>query len=336
MGGSTIQIAVLLLVVGVSGAAAGVLLGLKISSRRVRRVTTDAQAAVNDITSRKDQLAAELSDAETLAEQLQAEVARVRTALQSAHDKTKVLAKNVLTLREERESTKIRVSTLQDSLLTVKKQTLSLQREFGKVGDFYKRELSKSLQKRKAVETEIERMRAEHNSIVTLVESATQEHGSPKELITAAQLRMGQLEVLERNANKLEAENAELRKEAVQMKQKYNSARRDLEGMDELRIHNKQLVQCVEALENSRQQHEEDAEKFRDQADQKEQLSETLKLKLADLEENFADMERQQSQALRHARDATMVPASSANDPSNRAHDGPQDVVDMARYTKRS
>ncbi|MDJ0701261.1 MAG: hypothetical protein QNJ07_15545, partial [Woeseiaceae bacterium] len=63
---------------------------------------------------------------------------------------------------------------------------------------------------------------------------------------------------------------------------------------EELRLHNKQLVRCAEALEDSRKEHEADAD--------------TLRLKLDDLEKNFADMERQQNEALKDARKAAVVP----------------------------
>ena len=140
------------------------------------------------------------------------------------------------------------------------------------------------------------------------MESATLEHGSAENMLIAAHLRLGQLDVLERTVNKLEAENEQLRREAIQLTQKFDARERDLAELEELKLHNKQLVQCVEALEDSRKEHESDAEKYRKQADQSEELSETLRLKLDDLQKNFADIEEQQDRALEDARKAPVIP----------------------------
>jgi phage shock protein A len=127
-------------------------------------------------------------------------------------------------------------------------------------------------------------------------------------MIVAAQLRLGQLQVLERNMSKLEAENEDLSREVVQLRRESEARERDLSELEELRIHNEQLVRGVEALEGSRKQYETDAERYRQQADQSEKQSDTLRLKLADLEENFVAIEKQQDQVLKDAREASVVP----------------------------
>ena len=179
-----------------------------------------------------------------------------------------MLASNVLTLRTERENTKIKVSSIQNALVSVKQQTAAPQTEFEKSRKFYKRELMKSLQQRKQLEEEVGQARAEQEAFAKTVESSVLEHGSAENMVAAAQLRLGQLQVLERNVNKLEAENTQLRKDALELKREYEARDRELAELDELRLHNKQLVRCVEALEDSRQEHETDAERFRQQADQ--------------------------------------------------------------------
>jgi hypothetical protein len=211
-------------------------------------------------------------------------------------------------LRSERENTKIKLSALQNALGSLRKQTAALQSEFEKTQEFYKRELVKSLEKRKLLEKEIEEARSEQESFANLVESSTLEHGSTENMIVAAQLRLGQLKVLERNVSKLEAENAQLRRDALSVQQDLEPRERDLKELEELRIHNKQLVLCVEALEGSRKAHETEAERYRQQADESEKLSDTLRLKLDDLEKNFADIEKQQDQALESVREAAVVP----------------------------
>jgi len=335
MGGSIPQIVLHALPAGVFGIVIGVLIGAAISKRRIGQMTGLDQTRLDEVTRQRNQLATEVSKSRSTIEALRAEVTKGRAELKSALEKTKVLARNVLTLRAEREDTKIKISTMQNSLISVKQQTLALQREFDKVGEFYKGELVKSFQKRKVLEDELETARFEQESFAKLVESSVLEYGSSDEMIAAAQLRLGQLDVLERNVNKLEAENAQLRNDAIRMKQDYEALERDIAKLDELRIHNKQLLRCVESLESSRKQHEHDAERFRDQADQSEQLSETLRLKLNDLEKNFADMEKQQHQAIKHARKAAVVPTSTTNKPFRKEAEDRQEVIDLARYSNR-
>lgn len=335
MGGSIPQFALYVLAAGAFGVVTGLLVGAVISKRRIGQLTNECQIRLDDVTRQRDQFATESSNSRSTIESLQARVANGRTALEAASEKSKLLAKNVLTLRAERQNTKIKISTIQAALSSVKQQTVALQREFDKASEFYKGELVKSFEKRKLLEEEIEKVRSEQESFAKLVELSVLEHGSPNKMIAAAQLRLGQLDVLERNVTKLGVENAELRNDAKRMKQEYKALEKDLVELDELRINNKQLVRCVESLESSRKQHEYDAEQYRDQADQSEQLSDTLRVKLNDLEQSFADMDKQQRKAIKHARNTAVVPTSSTKMSSPKEIDGLQDVVDLAKYSNK-
>lgn len=336
MGGSIPQLVLSLLATGVLGIVAGLLIGALINKRRIGELSNAAQAKLDDVSLQRDELATELSRSRSKIEPLQAAVADGRTRFESALKKSKSLARNVIALRAERENTKIKLGTMQASLVSVKQQTVSLQTEFDKVGEFYKGELVKSFEKRKLLEQELENTRSEQESFARLVESSVLEHGSPDEMITAAQLRFGQLEMLQRSVKKLEAENTALRDAATRMKRESEAMERDLAQMDELRINNQQLVRCVESLESSRKQHENDAERYRDDADQSEQLSETLRLKLSDMEKNFADMEQQQQQALKHVRKAAVVPTQGAKNTSGNEVDDLQEIANLSHPSKRS
>ncbi len=303
------QIVLLLAAAGL-GIVAGFLIGSAIAGRRANRFAIEAEARFSGVASERDHFAKGLYSAKKKIKSLQADVASRHDEMQSISQKSKTLARNVLALRAEREDTKVKITTLQKALVSVKQRTLALQREFDKVGDFYKGELAKSFDKRKTLQKELEKLKSEQESFAKLVETSVLEHGSPKEMITNAHLRLEQLKVLERNVEKLEKENQQLRDEAVNMKRDYDALRKDLKELDELKIYNKQLIECVESLENSRQQHEQDAAKYRNDAAQSEQLSETLKLKLEDLEKNFAEIENQQHMALEHARDAAVTSES--------------------------
>ncbi len=294
------------------GLALGGLLGwfiqAAISKRRIGQLTSETLTKLEQVTARKEQVLAKYAKARSKVEQLQAADSRHRTDLESALSKSKVLAKNVRVLRKERETTKSKLSTLQNALVTLRQQTSQLQTEFEKSREFYKRELLKSLQRRQEMEEEVMAVREEQASFAEQVESSVLEHGSEENMVIAAQLRFGQLEVLERNISKLETENTHLRNQATQLKQEIDARDRVLADFEELKLHNQQLVRCVEALEDSRKESEADAERFRQQADESEKLSDTLRLKLDDLEKNFADIEKQQSQALEDAREAAVVP----------------------------
>lgn len=290
----------------------GVLVGWSfqavISRRRIDQVRREAQAKLGVITSEKDEFANAYSRAQSRIEQLEANYAKRRTDLKSLLRKSKILAANVVTLRTERENTKDKLSTIQNALVSLREKSAALQTEFDKTREFYKRELMKSLEKRKVLEKDLREARAEQEAFLKRVESSTLEHGSAEDMIAAAQLRLGQLEVLERNVSKLEVENAELRNDAIQARLQLEARERDLKALDELKLHNRQLVQCVEALEGSRQAHEADADRYREQADQSEKESDTLRLKLEDLERNFADIEKEQHSALEDARNEKVVP----------------------------
>jgi len=308
MDSSVIPIALYLLGGGIVGAVCAWLVQAIISKRRLEQVASSAQTNLNNVTVQRDLFAKKYSKSRTRIESLQASISQRRTEVKSAVKKSRLLARNVLTLRKERENTKVKLGAMQDAVGSLRQQTNALQTEFEKTQEFFKRELVKSFEKRKLLEKDVQEARSEQESFAKLVESSTLEHGSTENMVVAAQLRLGQLQMLERQVSKLDAENAHLNRDITRLRQEFSSQERSLAEIEELRIHNKQLVRCVEALEGSRKEYETDAEKFREQADMSDKLSDTLRLKLNDLEKNFADIEKQQDRALKDARKAAVVP----------------------------
>jgi chromosome segregation ATPase len=308
MGSSIFETALYVLGGGILGALCGWLVQAMIGKRRLEQVTNAALTKLDAVTVQRDRYANKYSRSRESIQSLQAALAKRSTEFKSVLKKAKLLTRNVVTLRTERENTKIKLSTMQKALGSLKQQTTALQSEFEKTQSLFKRELLRSFEKRKQLETEVQEARAEQESFANLVESSTLEHGSTENMIIAAQLRLGQLQVLERNVSKLEAENTQLNRDIVRIRQEFAAQERSLAELEELRIHNKQLVRCVEALEGSRKEYETDAERYREQADQSEKLSDTLRLKLDDLEKNFEDIEKQQGRALKDARKAAVVP----------------------------
>ena len=308
MGSSIFETALYAIGGGILGALCGWLVQAMISKRRLEQATNAALTKLDAVTVQRDRYANKYSRSRESIQSLQAALAKRSTEFKSVLKKAKLLTRNVVTLRTERENTKVKLSAMQKALGSLRQQTTALQSEFEKTQSFFKRELLKSFEKRKQLETEVQEARAEQESFANLVESSTLEHGSTENMIIAAQLRLGQLQVLERNVSKLEAENAHLNRDIVRIRQEFEAQERSLAELEELRIHNKQLVRCVEALEGSRKEQETEAERYREQADQSEKLSDTLRLKLDDLEKNFEDIEKQQGRALKDARKAAVVP----------------------------
>jgi chromosome segregation ATPase len=308
MGGGIIHTALY----AIGGALLGALIGWSVQfvlgKRQFRQLSIALQQKFDKVVAQRNEFASKYAWSKSQLKQLDAAGAKHSAELESVLEKSRRLAKNVQLLRKEREQTKSKLGALQVALASLKKQTSDLQIEFHKTREFYKRELLKALQKRKELEAEIVTARADQEAFANAVESSSLEHGSTENMVIAAQLRLGQLQVLERTIHKLEAENEQLREDARQARRDFAARETDLVELEQLRVNNRQLVQCVEALENSRMEHEADAERYRQQADQSEKLSDTLRLKLDDLEKNFAEMEKQQLEAIDDVRNADVIP----------------------------
>ena len=308
MDGGTFQIALL----AIGTCFFGVLIGWAIQCvrgrRRISQVTSAAQGKLSEVIAQREVFASKYARSRSQRERHEAAIARQSAKLESVVKKAKLLAENVRLLRQERENTKRKLGALQNTLTALKQRTRDLQAEFDKTREFYKRELLKSLQRRKELEEDIVKARAEQDAFAKAVEASSLEHGSTENMVIAAQLRLGQLQVLERNVTKLEAENDRLRDDIRRAKAEYAAREKDLAELEQLKINNRQLVKCVEALEESRKAHETDADRYRQKADETEKLSDTLRLKLDDLEKNFAEMEKEQHEAIKDVRKAAVVP----------------------------
>ncbi len=230
------------------------------SNRGIGQLTGEGQTRLDEVTRQRNQFATEYSKLRSTIEYMQAAVAKGRTELESTLKKSTLLVKNVLTLRAERKATQIKVNTVQDSLISLKQQSVALQTEFDKAAKIYKGELVKSFEKRRLLEKKVEKARLEQESIHNSLESSISEYGSADKMVVAAQLRLGQLGVLERNVRKLETENAQLGDDATRSNQEYEALKQRIAELDELRIHNRQLVRYLESIgESGRKQHEDDA-----------------------------------------------------------------------------
>ena len=338
MDGLTPQIATYLLGSAIIGAALGWLIRGAYINRRVDQQNNEWQIKLDNYVRQRDHLTAEAVKLRSTIESQQAAVhkhetavANARTDIESAREKEKRMSKDLFTLRAEREDFKSKMTRFQNALIQVKQQSANLQNEFIKSGDFYKSELAKSFEIRKALAAKIEDAKLEHESFGNLLQSSRSEHESVNKMLASARKRLENLDDLEQKAIELEAENAQLNHDATLAKQEIETLQRDVAEMDELKVQNRELSQCLTSMENSRKQYENDAMRYKQHAGQYEQKSETLRLKLDEVEKNFADIENQQRQALKDVRKTTAVQKSNGQKPAEQERDDLQEIVGIGK-----
>ena len=338
MEGSILQIALLLLAAAVIGAAVGWLIRGGKSSRRTDQLNDEWQTKLDDHIRQRDRLTTEIASLRSTIESQQADihkheiaVTKGRTDLESAYEKEKMLSKSIFTLRAEREEFKNKVVQFQNALVSVKQRSAELQVEFVKSGDFYKAELAKAFEKRKTLEANVVNAKLEHESFNNLLQASRSEHESVNKMLASAKNRLANLDALEQDVIGLEAENAQLKHDASRTKQEIEVLQRDVAELDELKVQNRELAHCLQSMESSRRQYEDDANRYREHADQNEQQSETLQIRLDEVEQNFVDMEKQQRKALRDARSAAVAQESNGKTPPKQDHDDLKEIVGIGK-----
>jgi predicted flap endonuclease-1-like 5' DNA nuclease len=332
------QVAMYLIGSAVLGLVVGWLLHGMQTRRHIEKLGDDWQTKLDNFVRQRDHLTSEASSLRTTIESQQAAlhkneraVAKAQTELVSSREKEKLLTKDLFTLRSEREEFKTKVSTFQNALATMKYQSAELQDEFIKSREFYKAELIKALERRKALEEKIDDAKMEHESFSNLLQSSRSEKDSVNKMLAAAQTRLDNLDAIEQRVIELEAENAQLNHDATLVRQEIEVLQRDVEELDELKVQNKELAQCLTSLEDSRKQYETDANRYKKHAGQSEQKSETLRIKLDEVEKNFADMEQQQRSALKEARKPPPAPKTNGKKPPKKVKDDLQEIVGIGR-----
>ena len=327
----TSQVLLYLAAAGLVGAGIGWLIRGPSNSRLIDNLNDEWQSQLDDMIRHRDRLVAEtatlrsnIEDQEAVVRRHEAAISRGRTALDSAHEKEKLLAKDLFNLRAEREGFKTKMLRFQNALLAMKKQSTELQQEFVKSSDVYKRELAKAFEKRKVLELKVENARQEHESFSNLLQASRSEHESINKMLDSARNRLAQLDDLEKNVISLEADNAELKHDLTLAQQEIETLRRDVMELDELKVQNKELSHCLKSMEKSRRQHEEDAKRYREHAGQYEKHSETLRMQLDEVEKHFADVQKQQKKALKEARAATEPKAPSGKKTNGAAPTQPE------------
>ena len=338
MNGLTELMLIYLLGAGVAGCIVGWLLPGPLSRRKLEQQSDEWQIKLDDVIRQRDRFTVEIDGLKSSIEKHQGvvhryEIAanRAQTEIESANESAKSLSKDVFTLRAEREDFKSKVNTIQNALAAVKQQTVELQSEFIKSGEFYKGELRKSFDKRKALEEKLRDAKLEYESFSNLLNSARSEHDSVNKMLAAARTRLDNLDALEQKVIELEADNAQMNHDAARSKQRIEVLQRDIEEMEELKVQNKELAHCLKSMETSRKQYERDAHRHKEHAGQSEQNSETLRIKLDEVEKSFADLEHQQRDALMDVRKKVVAQKANGKAPPKENVDDLQEIIGIGK-----
>ena len=311
------------------GAGIGFLVHAMSGGRRLRETETDWQSrydkALRQIEKLKTQNTALEKTVETnraSAQQYQHAAMQSQTELESLQEKANTLSKNVFTLGTERDQLNDKLTGSQKQLLATQQVVRDLQAEFGKSKEFYTAQLMSAVEQRKLLEQKIDDARQEEGSLNNLLASARAEHESVSKLLSSAQARLDGLEVLEGKVVALEADNAELKHKATLAAREAESLQREANELDQLKVQNKELTQCLRSMEDSRKQYESDAQRYKVQYEEAEKKSDTLRMKLGDIEQNFVDMQQAKEDARRAGDDLNGdTPAFGLSGPDGEADD---------------
>ena len=304
MSGLDFQTILYLLVAAVLGGIVGGLIRSKQGSRSLGQLGDKWQARFDVAVRQKEKLSAENTSLKSSLEANQAVMEKhkhaavtSRTELESLREKSNAVSKKLFALSAERDELNSKLSGDQGSLNAANQRVTELKTEFVKAGTFYKAQLKSAFDQRKALERKIDDAKLDHESLSNQLMSARSEYESVNNLLASAQSRLENMEALEKKVISLDADNAQLKHEAILAARETQSLKRDAAEMDALRAQNTELAQCLQSVESSRKQYEIDARRYRSQYDQSEQESDTLRLKLGDIEKNFSEMQRDHDNA---------------------------------------
>ena len=245
-----------------------------------------------------------------------------KTELDSLREKANTLAKNIFTLGAERDQLRAKLESSAKLLHAAKLQIRELQAEFLKSRDFYTAQLKSSIEQRKLLEAKIQDSRHEQDSLNNLLEASRSEHESIGRLLASAQARLEGLEKLENKVVALEADNAELRQQATLATREAEALQHDVAELKELKSQNKELAHCLQSMENSRKQYEADAKRYRNQYEESEKQSETLRMKLGNIEQSFVAMREAEDEARQAGQEAdSNTPPFGLSEPDGEPDD---------------
>jgi predicted flap endonuclease-1-like 5' DNA nuclease len=247
--------------------------------------------------------------------------ARIRTEIESMREKEISLKKSVFQLSAEKDEFKAKVSTSQNAVNIANQRVVQVQTEFNKNQEFYKAQLDTSSEERGVLERKIKDAKSEQESLNNLLLSARAEYDSVSNMLSSAQSRLETLETLEQKVISLEADNVQLKHAATLAAREAESLRREVGDLAALKEQNRELAHCLKSMESSRKQHEDDALRYRDQYEQSEQESETLRFKIGDIEKNWQEMQQDRANAKKSANGKKKPSAFGLSKPEGEVDD---------------
>jgi predicted flap endonuclease-1-like 5' DNA nuclease len=338
MSGSIIQVGILLIAAIAAGGAIGWMLRSLRGKQQLETLHDEWQVKFADATRQRDKFHSEgnklrraVESQKALLKKHESAASSSRTEIESLREKQKSMSKDLFALGAERDEAKKQLAGQQQALISAKHQIADLQAEFANAGKLYKGELAKALEVRTSLEAKLTDSKAEEDSLANLLEAAKVESQSVNKMLAAAQSRLDNLDELESKAISLEAENAELRHEASRVQQQIEALQRGIAELEELKVQNRELSHCLKSMENSRKQYEIDAKRYREQADQSEKQSETLRIKLDDVEKNLAAMAKQHEEAQKHVREQVATAGTNGKTPPAPVIDDLTEIVGIGK-----
>ena len=320
------------------GAGLGFFVHALSGGRRLRELEHDWQSRYDKALRQIEKLKTQNTALETTVESSRATAQKYQhaamqgqTEFESLREKANTLSKNIFTLGAERDQLEDKLSGSQKQLLATTQVIRELRTEFQKSKDFYTSQLKSAVEQRQLLEQKIGDAKQEEGSLSNLLASARAEHESVNKLLSSAQARLDGLEALEGKVVALEADNAELKHKATLATREAESLQREAGELSELKVQNKELTQCLRSMEGSRKQYETDARRYKVQYEEAEKKSDTFRMKLGDIEQNFIEMQQAQDES-RRAGDGLNgdVPPFGLTEPDGE----PDDLTDIVGIGK--
>lgn len=291
--------------------------------RKIDQIKTQARVLTDQTTSLKVNLEA----TQQLALKNQHAAVSSSTELESVREKLRSIAQDLSEARAERDEFRSRMSRNQEVAVASQKRVQEIATEFAKSRNFYKSQLGNVIEQRQGLERKITDLKSEQSSLTTLLASAKAEQDSVNRMLGSARSRLDGLDELEQKAISLEADNAELRHTVEDAKCEAEALRRDIRELEDLKSQNRELAHCLESMENSRKQYESDAVRYREQYEESEKESETLRMKLGDIQQTFTEMQREHEEA----QEIIPIPKASVKAPADGKGDDLTEIVGIGK-----
>ena len=291
--------------------------------RKIDQIKTQARVLTDQTTSLK----VNLETTQKLALENQHAAVSSSTELESVREKLRSIAQDLSAARAERDEFRSRMSRSQEVAVASQKRVQEIATEFAKSRNFYKSQLGNVIEQRQGLERKITDLKSEQSSLTTLLASAKAEHDSVNRMLGSARSRLDGLDELEQKAISLEADNAELRHTVENAQREAEALRRDIRELEDLKSQNRELAHCLESMENSRKQYECDAVRYREQYEESEKESETLRMKLGDIQQTFTEMQREHEEA----QEIIPIPKTSVKAPADGEGDDLTEIVGIGK-----